>query len=292
MPHTGLESILKNRIIAGSFVVGFVAVACTVSAGPVDDKLFIDEKEMTSRVAPPEGHPLKEIVSGWHYRTEATRMLEIDSFENPGMLGVEQGEAIWNTVEGSEGKSCASCHDDATISMKGIGAGYPKWHAESERPMNIELQINHCRVNNMGAEAYPFDKAGQKPLTAYIKHQSLGMPVKLDLQEGEMQSWWEKGKEVYYKRTGQLNLSCASCHEKNNGKYIRADHLSQGNVNGFPTYRLKQGNLISLHNRFRGCIRDTRAEFPAAFADDLMALEVYVTWRGTGLSVETPAVRQ
>ncbi|MEP3258469.1 MAG: sulfur oxidation c-type cytochrome SoxA, partial [Roseibium sp.] len=42
----------------------------------------------------------------------------------------------------------------------------------------------------------------------------------------------------------------------------------------------------------RGCIRDTRAEFPAAFSDELMALEVYVTWRGTGLSVETPAVRQ
>ena len=44
------------------------------------------------------------------------------------------------------------------------------------------------------------------------------------------------------------------------GHYIRADHLSQGKTNGFPTYRLKQANLVSLHNRFRGCIRDTRAE--------------------------------
>ena len=47
-----------------------------------------------------------------------------------------------------------------------------------------------------------------------------------------------------------------------------------------------------MQNRFRGCIRDTRAEIPKAFSDELMALEVYVTWRGTGLSVETPAVRQ
>lgn len=76
------------------------------------------------------------------------------------------------------------------------------------------------------------------------------------------------------------------------GKNIRADHLSQGQINGFPTYRLKQGALVSVHNRFRGCIRDTRAEYPAAFSDVLMALEVYVSWRGTGLSVETPAVRQ
>jgi hypothetical protein len=39
-------------------------------------------------------------------------------------------------------------------------------------------------------------------------------------------------------------MSCATCHEDNMGKMIRADHLSQGQVNGFPTYRLKQAGLI------------------------------------------------
>ncbi len=270
-----------------------VAITATVVAAPSEDKLVIDgEIEIITRAPSAEGHPLPEVISGWHYRTESTRALEADSFENGGMLGVEQGEELWSTVEGSEGKSCESCHQDAATSMASVGAIYPKWHEETGRPINVELQINHCRVENMGAEPYKFDKGGQKPLTAFIKHQALGKPVKINLEEGEMQQWWENGKEVYYKRTGQLNLSCASCHEKNNGKYIRADHLSQGNVNGFPTYRLKQGNLISLHNRFRGCIRDTRAEFPDAFSDELMALEVYTTWRGQGLSVETPAVRQ
>jgi sulfur-oxidizing protein SoxA len=143
----------------------------------------------------------------------------------------------------------------------------------------------------MGAEPYKFDAPEQKALTTFIKYHSLGEPVKVDLGQGEMQSWWDRGKEVYYTRFGQLNLACASCHEANAGNYIRADHLSQGQVNGFPTYRLKQADMVSLHNRFRGCIRDTRAETPKAFSDDLMALELYVTWRGTGLSVETPSVR-
>ncbi|NND91392.1 MAG: sulfur oxidation c-type cytochrome SoxA [Granulosicoccus sp.] len=262
-------------------------------ADPSEGPLFIDgEIEMITRAPSAEGHPLPEVISGWHYRTQSTQALEADSFENPGMLAVEVGESLWNTVEGTEGKSCASCHDDAAESMSAVGASYPKWDAASGKPINVEQRINMCRVDNMGAEAYPFDKGGQKPLTAYIKHQALGKPVSLDLQQGEMQQWWERGKEMYYKRTGQLDLSCATCHENNNGKYIRADHLSQGNVNGFPTYRLKQSALVSLHNRFRGCIRDTRAEFPAAFSDELMALEVYTTWRSQGLSVETPAVRQ
>ncbi|HMQ58174.1 MAG TPA: sulfur oxidation c-type cytochrome SoxA [Rhizobiaceae bacterium] len=269
-----------------------IALVASVNADPVDDTLTIDETtEITLRAKAPEGHPFDEVLSGWLFREAETRDLERDPFENPGMLASEEGAQIWNTVEGTAGKSCASCHGDAAESMKGIGANYPKWDAEAGKPINIELQINKCREKNMGAEPYAFDKGGQVPLTVYIKHQSLGAPMSVDLSQGEMQAWWEKGKEVYYTRTGQLNLSCANCHEDNMGKFIRADHLSQGQINGFPTYRLKSG-LTSLHNRFRGCIRDTRAEQPKAFSDELMALEVYVGWRGTGLSIETPAVRQ
>lgn len=272
---------------------GGVIAATLAFAEPVVDSLVIDEEfEVPTRVDSVDGHPLPEVISGWHYRTDTTRALQKDSFENPGMLGVEQGEEIWNTAEGTEGKSCASCHDDASESMASVGSSYPKWDEATGKPINVELRINKCRTENMGAEPYAFDKGGQKPLTAYIKHQAMGSPVEVDLSEGDMQKWWEQGESLYYRRTGQLNLSCATCHEKYNGKFIRADHLSQGNVNGFPTYRLKQSNLISLHNRFRGCIRDTRAEMPKAFSDDLMALEVYTTWRSQGLSVETPAVRQ
>ena len=284
----------KAIILAAAAAVAASGMAASLAgAEPVDDQLVIDgELEMVTRAAPPKDHPLDEVLSGWLYRTPETRALEADSFQNPGMLYVERGEEIWNTVEGEAGKSCASCHGDASESMAGVGAAYPKWDAAAKRPINVELQINKCRENNMKAEPYKFDAAEQKALTTFVKHQSLGTPMQVDLSQGDLQSWWKKGEEVYYTRTGQLNLSCASCHEQNNGNYIRADHLSQGNVNGFPTYRLKQANMVSLHNRFRGCIRDTRAEFPAAFSDELMALEVYVTWRGTGLSIETPAVRQ
>ncbi|WP_255561726.1 sulfur oxidation c-type cytochrome SoxA [Pseudohoeflea coraliihabitans] len=266
-------------------------MAGAVQAEPVDDSLTIDGEPITVRASAPEGLPFDENLSGWLYRSAETRQLETDTFENPGMLAVERGEEIWNTVDGTAGKSCASCHNDAAETMKGVGASYPKWDADSARPINVELQINKCREENMGAEAYKFDAPEQKELTAFIKHQSLGMPVKLDLDQGDLQEWWERGKDLYYLRTGQLNLACASCHEKNNGNFIRADHLSQGQVNGFPTYRLKTG-LTSVHNRFKGCIRDTRAVIPTPFSDDLMALETYVTWRGTNLAVETPAVRQ
>ena len=261
-----------------------------VRADPANATLEIDGTKITTEAKAPGGLPFDHVYSGWRYREKDTRAMEANSFENPGMLAVQGGEDLWNKVQGTAGKSCASCHGDAAESMKGVAAHFPKWDPHTNRPVDIELQINQCLENRMGAKPYKFNSEQQINLTAYVKHQSLGVPVKLDLSKGDMKSWWDRGKKLYYTRTGQLDLACASCHEKNAGNHIRADHLSQGQVNGFPLYRLKNG-MASVQARFRGCIRDTRAEIPKAFSDELMALETYVTWRGTGLSVETPAVR-
>ena len=72
---------------------------------------------------------------------------------------------------------------------------------------------------------------------------------------------------------------------------IRADHLSQGQINGFPTYRLKNAKLNTVHGRFKGCVRDTRAETYKPGSEEFIALELYVASRGNGLSVEGPSVR-
>jgi sulfur-oxidizing protein SoxA len=86
-------------------------------------------------------------------------------------------------------------------------------------------------------------------------------------------------------------MSCAHCHEDNYGVMIRADHLSQGNTNGFPTYRLKWQGVGSLHRRFKGCMDNIRAEPYKRGSQEFTALEAYLAWRGQGLGVESPAVR-
>ncbi|NVK58679.1 MAG: sulfur oxidation c-type cytochrome SoxA, partial [Rhodobacteraceae bacterium] len=83
----------------------------------------------------------------------------------------------------------------------------------------------------------------------------------------------------------------ANCHEQNYGNYIRADHLSQGQINAFPAYRLKNAKLNGVHDRFKGCIRDTRAETFSPGSPEFVALELYVASRGNGLDVEGPSVR-
>ena len=269
-----------------------MSVPALVSADADDDKLVINEELeiVTKTAAPPHlSDALDEVMSGWHFRSDETQAMEADDFDNPGMIFAEKGAAAWETVEGTEGKSCASCHG-APEEMAGVRAVYPKWNEAAGEVRTLQMQMNDCRTNRMGAEAWKTDKGGSIDMEALLASVSRGMPVNVAI-DGPAQATWEKGKELYYTRTGQLDLSCASCHEENYGNMIRADHLSQGQVNGFPTYRLKNAKLNGVHSRFKGCIRDTRAETYNPGSPEFVALELYVASRGNGLSVEGPSVR-
>lgn len=248
------------------------------------------EIEMVTRTAAPDHVPLGEIRSGWTFRTGETQALQMDDFDNPGMIFVDQAIDAWNTVEGSAEKSCASCHEDVETSMEGVRAVYPKWNEDAGELRTLAMQINDCRENQMGAEPYGYTSADMTAMEALISVQSRGMPVNVAI-DGPAAPYWEMGKEIYYTRYGQLELSCANCHEDNYDNMIRADHLSQGQINGFPTYRLKNAKLNQVQDRFKGCVRDTRGETFSPGGPEFIALELYVASRGNGLSVEGPSVR-
>lgn len=280
---------LSLKILASvAALAAMGAVAATAEDVP---QLVINEDlELVTRTkAPAHLENLDEIRSGWTFRTKETQQLQMDDFDNPGMIFVDQGIDTWNTVDGEAGKSCATCHEGPE-SMKGLRAQTPKWNEAAGAVWTMEMYINDCRENRMQAKAWGWKSQPMLNTTALIALQSRGMPVDIRI-DGPAQSTWEKGKEMYYTRYGQLELSCANCHEQNYDNYIRADHLSQGQINGFPVYRLKQANLIAAHNRFKGCIRDTRAETFNEGSPEFVALELYVGSRGNGLSVEAPSVR-
>lgn len=277
-------------------LTAIAVAACTFAGAAMADEsadLVVNgDLEMVIR-APAPAHlqdVMDEVLSGWIFRSDETQELQMDDFDNPGMIFVDQAMDQWSTVEGEAGKSCASCHDDVEDSMAGVRAVYPKWNDEKERVYTMAMQINDCRETGMQAEPWKYTGGKMAAMEALISVQSRGMPVNVAI-DGPAESTWEWGKELYYTRTGQLELSCANCHEENYGNMIRADHLSQGQINGFPTYRLKNAKLNTVHARFKGCVRDTRAETYKPGSDAFVALELYVASRGNGLSVEGPSVR-
>ncbi len=246
--------------------------------------------EMITQAPAPEFLPnLSEIYSGWRFRSPETQALQMDDFENPGMFGAESAMVDFDTAMGSEGNSCASCHDGAE-SLAGVRATYPKWDEAHGEVQTVEMQVNECLTERMGAEAWGYSSSQMTNMSALISSVSRGMVVDVAI-DGPAQATWEQGQEIYYTRYGQLELSCANCHEQNYDNMIRADHLSQGQINGFPVYRLNNAKLNMVQDRFRGCVRDTRAETFATGSPEFIALELYVASRGNGLTVEGPSVR-
>lgn len=281
---------IKAELLCGFSVMGFAFLGMSMMGSAISGESF-PEGVTAIKVAPPtKDHPLSKIISGWDFRSKETKALQQDDFENPGMLWVERGEGLWSKVNGKAGKSCKTCHDDASKTMKGVGASMPKWDAKLKRPVTMEQRINTCLTENMEAEKWKWESESMLSMTSYVRHQSRGMAVNVK-SDGPMKSWVEKGKDIYYTRVGQLDMSCANCHETNYRKYIRADHLSQGQSNGFPTYRLKWQKIGSLHRRFKGCMKNIRATPYKVGSDEFVALEVYLAQRGKGLQVEAPAVR-
>ena len=90
---------------------------------------------IASASEPPRPVPLK---SGAEFAGADARAMQADGFGNPGMLWVARGESVWREPAGKEGKSCASCHQEAPVTMKGVAARYPAIDRGSARLVNLE----------------------------------------------------------------------------------------------------------------------------------------------------------
>ncbi len=238
-----------------------------------------------------KGNPLPELVSGYYFANPDSRNLQDDDFENPGFLWMDVGEALWNKKEGDAGKACASCHQKAKDTMESAATSYPKYYPKTKKLINLEQRINICRKDNMKAKPFKWETNNLLALTIYVRNSSRGKPVNVSIPE-EAKGFFNKGKDFFYLRQGQLNISCAHCHEGHYGNKIRADLLSQGHINGFPTYRLGWQRVGSAQRRFKACNRLLRAQPYAYGSDTYNNLELYLSWRGNGLPVETPSVRR
>jgi sulfur-oxidizing protein SoxA len=231
-----------------------------------------------------------ERKSGYDFMGRDTRAMQDDDTANPGMLWVLDGEALWDRKAGTAAKSCADCYGDAGRSMKGVAARYPAFDAVRGRPVDLEERINICRTERQKATPLPFEGKDLLALTAYLAHQSKGAPIAISEDE-RLRPFIEAGRKTFERRQGQLNLSCAQCHDGYWGARLGGSPVTQAHPTGYPIYRLEWQSLGSLQRRMRNCLVGMRAVPYALGASDYVELELYLMWRARGMPMEAPAVR-
>lgn len=239
---------------------------------------------------PADEIPPDQRRSGFSFMSPDNQAIQNDDTANPGMLWVLDGEKLWKRRTGALEKSCADCHGAAEASMRGVAARYPAFDKPLGHPVDLEQRINLCRTRHQQATPLPHESRDLLALNAFVAQQSRGLPIETGA-DPQLEPFVAKGRELFRQRQGQLNLSCANCHDDNWDKRLAGSAVTQGHPSGYPLYRLEWQSLGSLQRRLRACIFGIRAQPYDYGAAELVELELYLMSRARGVPVETPAVR-
>ena len=215
--------------------------------------------------------------SGHDDASPAVQAMQDDDAQNPAMLWVQQGQSLWD-------EGCTGCHGPVAR-LRGVAARYPV--VEAGRVVTLGARVNQCRTERMHEAPWGGESDALLGVTALIGLQSRGMPVAVEAEGALL----EQGRALFNQRMGQLNLSCAQCHDGLAGRRLGGSTIPQGQPNGYPLYRLEWQSMGSLDRRLRNCMTGVRAEVLPADGADIGALKLYLGWRSRGLVMETPAVR-
>ncbi|MDB5316426.1 MAG: Sulfur-oxidizing protein SoxA [Rhodospirillales bacterium] len=232
----------------------------------------------------------QELRSGFEDMARETQALQREDATNPAMLWVQEGEALWSSPAGANAQSCASCHGAAETSMRGVAARYPAWDEASAAPTDLAGRIAQCRTERQGAPPLERESPGLLALSAYVGLQSRGVAISPPA-DPRLAPAMSQGAALYAERRGQLDLSCAQCHDDNAGRRLAGSTIPQAHPTGYPLYRLEWQGLGSLQRRLRGCMTGVRAEPFRYGAPEYIAIEAFLMGRATGMAMETPAVR-
>jgi sulfur-oxidizing protein SoxA len=209
----------------------------------------------------------------------------------PYEAAIEAGKKLFNTPF-SNGKHYTDCLPNKSI---GIANQYPVWNKAKGEVITLANALNDCRISQKESPL-AYDKAEVVNLLAYLAYSSRGKPINVTIPKDDPRALtaYQQGKSFYYQRHGQLNFSCATCHVQNAGKKLRAEILSAslGHTNNWPTYRLKWGEMGSLHRRFAECLTNIKAKSYSEQSVEFRNLEYFLGYMGNGVPISGPSTRK
>ena len=228
--------------------------------------------------------------SGFDFMGPSTQAMQRDDMQNPAMLWVQDGADLWQRKSGRSALACADCHGDAATSMRGVATRYPALDSASASPLTLGQRINQCVSQRQQAPVLAAESRELLGLESHVALQSRGLPL-APPQDRRLDRFVQQGAALFAQRMGQLDLSCAQCHDQRAGQRLGGSVIPQGHATGYPIYRLEWQGMGSVQRRLRNCMTGVRAEPFAYGAPEMVALELYLAQRARGMVLETPAVR-
>jgi sulfur-oxidizing protein SoxA len=234
--------------------------------------------------------PLNDFVNGPYSMDAGLRKQwkAIDEFP-PYEFAVDKGKEMF-AKPFKNGKTYGDCFPNKGI---GIRQNYPYFDTHSGKVITLDVALNQCREAN-GEKPFNYSKDDMAALTAYMAFTSRGKPMSIKIPDDPRAlAAYNRGKEYFYTRRGQLNFSCASCHAQSAGDHIRTEVLAPalGIMNAMPIYRSAWGGMGTVSRRLRSCNSQVRGVPLKAEDDEYRNVEYFLSYMANGLPISGPGAR-
>lgn len=272
--------------IALALLAAGLMMSATAQAGPEEDrKQMIEYYKVKLPAVKYEDMIYGALALDKDSKAQYDSIMEFPPFE----AVIDAGKQMWDQPF-KNGKNFASCFPNGGKNMAG---NYPVFDDQQNKVVTFEMAINQCLKDNGEPLFKHSDINTMGMLTAYARTLSDGMKMNVKVKGPAALAAYEAGKDLYFRRRGQLNFACATCHVDNVGNRIRAEVLSPalGQSTHWPVFRAGE-NLVTLHARFRQCNKNVRA-VPFEFGStDYNNLEYYMSYRDNGLPLKASVFRK
>ncbi len=287
MKRARLAAGMAAACAAGALALGFSAM----SAGAADDGPEADRQRMVQFFEERfPGVPLDDYVHGAMIVNPDARAQYEQIMEFPPFLGdLDAGRRIWEKPF-RNGKTFADCFPNGGRNVVG---NYPTYDASIDKVVTFEMALNRClEANSEPPMAYDA-REPMGVLTAYARTLSDGMRMNVKVESPQARAKYEAGKDLYFRRIGQLNAACAGCHLHLAGRTMRMEIISPslGHATHWPIFRAGE-ELMTFQGRFNRCMVQMRAVPYGYASEEWNNLEYFLSYLSNGLPLKASVFRK
>jgi len=213
-------------------------------------------------------------------------------------LVIDEGREVFHR-KNANGQSCASCHGEAGERLKGVYAKLPKFNDRLGRVVVGPSQIEACATERLGQQDWRVDTRANSVLDMYVASLSDGETIEVDVtSEGPLKEAYLKGRDLFFKRTGQFHYACASCHTPPTvGNYLRGQRPTTffGDAAQYPIYHFPYAlpgddlaHVFTLQHQIRSCQQLSRMHQGKEGSASMTAIEVFLKASANGYPMSIP----
>jgi len=236
------------------------------------------------------GVPLQDYIYGAMIVSADARAQYEQIMEFPPFLGdLDAGRRIWEKPF-RNGRTFASCFPD---NGRNVVGNYPHYDAALDKIVTFEMALNRCLEDNGEPPMRYGEREPLGVLSAYARTLSDGMPMNVKIQSEKALVKYEAGKDIYFRRMGQLNAACAGCHMHLAGRTMRMEVISPtiGHATHWPIFRAGE-ELMTFQGRFNRCMEQMRAAPFGYNSEAWNNLEYFLSYLSNGLPLKASVFRK